>query len=291
MTPVREQIDAIFRPHPPKKQKVLAGMAQRAKQLEERFHAKARHRAEVREALSPSLQKLQQLAGLDAKTAKKLELLRKARRRQLPPVEVPKRSDRIFSSSLGATIVPPYDWDWTHKDEQGDPPEGQQIYSADANSGTMRLDANVWDSSWVQVDGAVGVWLIAPLGTATTMIITAAPAFSWSSGGATYWGSEAESLAQFGIVVQRFDRQSGAFIDTIVENQFVTLWDTTVHIIGNFYNNGSTTGYPLQAQFTGEKDYFYTVWVEGIAYASGGSSGAWAFLDSISVPWISWLNT
>jgi hypothetical protein len=290
MTPVRQQIDAIFRSHPPKKQKILAGMAQRAKQLDERFYAKARHRAEVREALSPSLHNLRQLVDVDAKAAKKLEALRKARPRKLPPVNVLKRTDRIFSGSLGATIVPPYDWAWTHKDEQGDPPEAQQRYSADANSGTMQLEANVWDASSVQVDAAVGVWLIAPLGTASTMTISAAPAFSWSYNAFTEWSSEAESLAQIGIVVQRFDRQSGTFIDTIVDNQFNWLWDATASILGTVYNEGSTTGYPLQVQFTGEKEYFYTVWVEGIAYASGGSM-AWAFLDSISVPWITWLNT
>ena len=121
-TEIRKRIDAIFRPDPPKKEKLLAGMAHWAKELDDQFLAKARHRARVREALALSLdtlpQKYEADAAFEKARAKARAALRKCQLPKLPPVKVPKHVDRIFSGSVGASYGPPYDVQWTWSQQQ-----------------------------------------------------------------------------------------------------------------------------------------------------------------------------
>jgi hypothetical protein len=111
------------------------------------------------------------------------------------------QTDRIFSGSIGATVVPPYDLDWTWSQQQGEPDNLQT--SADRNSGTMGI-TNVTSGETASASTAVGIWLIAPLGT-STMTISAAPALSY------YWFisaifSYSESDGWINVVVESFDR-------------------------------------------------------------------------------------
>lgn len=181
-----------------------------AKELDDQFVAKARYRAQIRKALTLSLdslpRKYQVDAGFDEARAKARAALRNCHLPKVPLVKVPKHVDRIFSGSIGASYGPPYDVQWTWSQQQGDPPSPQA--SADANSGTMQLIVQTLDDrSAIAARAAVGNWLSAPLGT-STMNIYAAPAISWS------WlvqviGNWGESAGWLGFVVQSFDRHSG----------------------------------------------------------------------------------
>jgi hypothetical protein len=283
---VRQRIDAIFRPNPPKRQKLLAGMRQRAKEMDERFFAKARRQAQVRALLAPSLNKLRQQLEMDAKTLKKLMTLRPVRPRKRPPLKIPKQTDRIFSGSVGATLVPPYDVDWTWSQQQGENPGNPQT-SADANSGTMAI-TNITTGQTASASTAVGIWLIPPLGGGSTMTISAAPAFSWA------WYVDAifnysESDGWINVVVESFDRHSGVFIANAVDQPF-DLWDVWHSFLGWGSDDYTTTGYPVQVTFNTTEGVYYTVWIQFSTYAQSGDM-ALADFSSITVPSITWANT
>jgi hypothetical protein len=273
---VRQRIDAIFRPNPPKREKLLAGMRRRAKEMDERFFAKARRQAQVRALLAPSLNKLRQQLDVDAKTAKKLKALRPVGPRKRPPLKIPKHTDRIFSGSIGATIVPPYDVDWTWSQQQGGNDSPQT--SADANSGTMGI-GNITVGATASASTALGIWLIAPLGT-STMTISAAPAFSWEWYVSDGW---------INVVVESFDQHSGVFIADVV-NQTFGLWDAWQSFLSWGGDDYTTTGYPLQVTFTATKGVYYVVWIQFSTYAQSGDMAV-ADFSSITVPSITWANT
>lgn len=296
-TEIRKRIDTIFRPDPPKKEKLLAGMAHWAKQLDDQFLAKARHRARVREALAISLgtlaPKYEADARLEKARAKARAALRKCQLPKLPLVKVPKPVDRIFSGSVGASYGPPYDVQWTWSQQQGDPPSPQ--VSADANSGTMQLAVQTLDdTSAVAARAAVGNWLSAPLGT-STMNIYAAPAINWN------WlvqvlGNWGESAGWLGFVVQSFDRHSGNFVDTVIKQQ-LPIWDTQLSAPSfpwpGWYqyasDQGSTSGFSLQAQFMAVEGLFYTVWIWFGVYAAEGDNCIATF-SPVTVPFFTWQN-
>jgi hypothetical protein len=282
---VRRRIDAIFRPDPmPDKKALLAGMTRRAKELDQQFLANARGRARVREALAPSLLPLRDQLTMNAKTVKELRELRKARTPKPSRLRVPRHVDRIFSGSVGASYGPPYDAQWAWSQTQGDPPSPVAV--ADANSGTMRLLANTLDdSSAVAARAAVGNWLTAPLGT-STMKVSAAPAFSWGWD-VFVWLNWGEAAGWLGFVVESFDRQ-GNYIETLIE-QMNPLFDQQLSTSGNQYNNGTTTGYPISAQFTAIEGLFYTIWVWFGVYAAEGDE-CFAQFDPIAVPYFAWEN-
>jgi hypothetical protein len=281
---MRQRINAMFRPGPvPSKQKLLAGMTKRAKALDERFLADARARTRSRRALAPSLRALREQLRMDAKTAKELAALRKTLPQKLPAAKAPRHSDRLSMDLTGATYGPPYDVHWTWSQTQGDPPSPTAI--ADANSGTMHLLAQTLDdSSAVAARAAVGNWLTAPLGT-STMKVSAAPAFNWGWAVAVWlnWG---EAAGWLGFVVESFDRQ-GNYIETLIE-QMNPLFDQQLSTFGDQYNNGTTTGYPISAQFTATEGLFYTIWVWFGVYAAEGD-GCFGLFD-VSVPYFSWEN-
>jgi hypothetical protein len=282
---IRQQIDAIFRPDRPKRQKFLAGMRRRAKEMDARFFAKARRQAQVRALLAPSLNKLRQQLDMDAKTLKKLKALGPVEPRKRPPPKIPKQTDRIFSGSIGATLVPPYDLDWTWSQQQGGPDTLQT--SADANSGTMAI-TNITTGATASASTAVGIWLIPPLGGGSTMTISAAPTFSWAwYVGATFNYSESDGWIN--VVVGSFDRHSGVFIGNVVDPTF-DLWGVWQSFLGWGSDDYTTTGYPLQVMFTATEGVYYAVWIQFSTYAQSGDM-AEADFSSITVPSMTWANT
>lgn len=295
-TEIRKRIDAIFRFDPPKEDKALAGMAHWAKQLDEQFLAQARHRAQVRKALAFTRDALppnyKAGAGFEKEREKARAALKKCKTPKLAPVKVPKHVDRIFSGSVGASYGPPYDVQWTWQQQQGDPPSPQ--VSADANSGTMQLNAvTLDDTSAVAARAAVGNWLVAPLGT-STMNIYAAPAINWSWLVDVFsnWG---ESAGWLGFVVQSSDR-AGNFVGTVIEQQ-LPIWDVQLSApswpwpgwIQSQSNQGSNSGYSLQAQFTAIEGLFYTIWIWFGVYAAEGDNVVASF-SPVTVPYFTWVN-
>jgi hypothetical protein len=293
---IRKRIDAIFRPDPPKKDKALAGMAHWAKRLDEQFLARARHRARVHKALASTRGAVPQIfesgAGFEKARAKARAALRKCKPPKLSPVKVPKHVDRIFSGSVGATYGPPYDVQWTWSEQQGDPPS--PFMSADANSGTMALNAvTLDDRSAVAARAAVGNWLSAGVGT-STMNIFAAPAidWSWQVQVVENWG---ESAGWLGFVVQSFDR-AGNFVDTVIEQQ-LPIWDVQLNApswpwpgwLQAQWNQGATSGYSLQGQFMAVEGLWYTIWIWFGVYAAEGDNCIATFAP-VTVPFFTWEN-
>jgi hypothetical protein len=291
---IRKRIDAIFRPHPVKKEKLLAGMTQWEKELDEQFRANARRRALVRK-LARDLRPKEIDAAIEKERRKACEKARAALRKLPPPkplaVKVPKHEDRIIIGSLGATYGPPYDVQWTWSETQGDPPSPQ--VSADANTGTLSLTAQTLDDgSAVAARAAVGNWLTGGNGP-TTVNISAAPAISWDwlVDVVANWG---ESAGWLGFLVQSFDRHTGNFIDTVLSQQ-ISLWDTQISAnswpvpgwIQSQSNQGSSSGYPMQGQFTSLGGLFYTIWIWFGVYAAEGDDVVAQF-PQITVPFFSW---
>jgi hypothetical protein len=290
---IRKRIDAIFRPDPPGKDKLLGGMAHWARELDDQFLSRARHRARVREALAPSTPRRHEADEFERARDKARAALRECQLPKFPVVKVPKHVDRLFNGSVGASYGPPYDVEWTWSQQQGDPP-GPQV-SADANSGTMQLSVETLDdTSAIAARAAVGNWLSAPLGT-STMNVFAAPAINWSwlVGLVQNWG---ESAGWLGFYVQSFDRHSGNFVETVI-NQQIPIWDTQ-HSAPSFpwpgwvqyySDQGSTSGFSLQAQFMAVEGLFYTVWIWFGVYAAEGDQCIATF-SPVTVPFFTWQN-
>jgi hypothetical protein len=169
------------------------------------------------------------------------------------------------------------------------------VVSADANTGTIQLQVTTLDdSSAVAARGAVGNWLSAPLGT-STMNIFAAPAFNWSwlVTVVSNWG---ESAGWLGFVVQSFDRRSANFVETLIRQQ-LPIWDKQLSApswpwpgwLQAASDQGSTTGYSLQAQFMAVEGLFYTIWIWFGVYAAEGDDCIAAF-SPVTIPFFTWQN-
>jgi hypothetical protein len=290
MASARDRIQKVFRHTPPNMDKLLVGMTRWGRELDRRFQDGVRRRAEFREAMAPVAQKLEQKLQLVEEIAAARSKFQPPKRPAIPPISYPKHTDRIFGGSVGATYGPPYDVQWTWSQQEG-PSVYASVTSADANSGTMQLEAvSGGNNSAIAARAAVGNWLIAPLGT-STMRISAAPAFSWwEEAGVEWWfTSAADSAGWCGFVVESYDQHNGDYVATVLEQQ-TPIWQDGIGNFGIDQGQGSTSGFPLQAEFTAYEGLFYTVWIWFGVYAWTTNDYAVAEFPQIAVPYFAWEN-
>jgi hypothetical protein len=262
--------------------------------LEKRLAADFAERTRLRKQFAKPIKGIRapMLAAKDsaasAAAAQMRQLHKVALARKLNRMERVKVTPGLFPGYFGATLAPPYNYEWTWTAADGNP--YVDSVTADRNSGALSIDlgTNLDDSSNVAGDAAVGIYLYPP--TFGTLQIWSAPSFNY------FWGTvcdldSAHADAWIGLFVGSYDlagRWTGAVVD-----QQITLWSDDSFVYGSRSNPGSNSGYGLFASIPVDRQHQYIIWVwcGGDVSADGfhilWGSGASDMLD-VSVPSISW---
>jgi hypothetical protein len=198
-------------------------------------------------------------------------------------------STGIFTGLTGATVAPPYDYQWTWGAVAGTANANSE--TADRRTGDISLDLNTNpdDSSSAAGRAAVGIYFYPPAGG--ILQIWSAPAFDY------LWATicdldSAHADAWIGLYVASYDL-AGAFTGAVLD-QRVTLWSDDSWLYGSRLNQGSNSGYglyPPPIQVDRQHQYIIWVWCGGEVSADG-----WHFLygsaaiDTLNavVPSITW---
>ena len=194
---------------------------------------------------------------------------------------------RVFAGSIGATVVPAYNYDWTWNATSGGP---SLSVSASRNSGQMGF--NIWNNgrdASGSARAAVGIFF-RPITENGILRLWSNPAFSYS-----WWTicafASAHSDAFIGLYVGRYNLSGG--FDGAPINQQIGLWSDDSWWSGAGSHSGSNSGYPLFAQLNVDRSHWYAIWVwcggraTGDGWGTFSGSGAGSNL-SVRVPSITW---
>ncbi len=219
------------------------------------------------------------LRGLDNRLAKE--------NRRLAPPKVAPEAQRVFTGSIGATVVPAYNYQWTWNATSGGP-----ALSVSANRNTGQMGFNIWNNSRNasgSARAAVGIYFRPPTETGI-LKLWSNPAFTYS-----WWTicafASAHSDAFIGLYVGRYNLSGG--FDGAPVNQQISLWNDDSWWSGAGSHSGSNSGYPLFAQFNVDRSHYYAMWVwcggraTGAGWSTFSGSGAGSNL-SVTVPSFTW---
>jgi hypothetical protein len=216
-------------------------------------------------------------------------LARQARRRKLARPVVPVHKPRIVAD-LGATVVPPYDFQEVLFSSTGSP---LNFSSANRSAGQIAssIDTDFNAPSSATDTAGVGIVFHPPTDCPGTLSISATLSFTfdWAI---TCGFASAHSDGWVGLAVDRFDLAN--FPAGTIVDQKIFLWAANFAWLDNGNFPGSNTAFPLMASCTVDSQHFYHIWVRcggsvsGAGFASllgrsSAGSGIWA-----SVPSITW---
>src|SRR5262249_9727625 len=178
--------------------------------------------------------------------------------------QVSKGWTRIFPGSIGATVAPPFNYQWTWNATSGGP-----SLSVSANRNTGQMGFSIWNASRDAsgtARAAVGI-LFRPITENGILRLSAKPAFNY-----LWWTicalASAHSDAFIGLYVGRYN-WSGGF-DAAPVSQMISLWNDDSWWAGAGSHSGSNSGFPLIAQFNVDRSHFYALWV----WCGGRATGA-----------------
>jgi hypothetical protein len=283
-------VEDLYGRKPASEASVRKGMVPLERELAEEFKAQraeeeelARHMDVVRDGLLPERGKdrlKQAVEGL-----KKLDA--KANKAKLSPPDVEPHHQRIFLGSVGATVVPAYNYGWTWNAQSGGPALN---VSANRNNGQISAYvASAGKNANGSARAAVGIYF-RPMTRNGILRLWSNPAFNY-----LWWTycvmRSAHSSAYIGLYVARYTLSGG--LDGVPVDQKISLWSDNSWWSGAGSHRGANSGYPLSAQFNVSSSFYYALWVWCGVRASGGGwglfsgSGAGSRLN-VTVPSISW---
>lgn len=269
---------------------VARGMADLESDLTRHFkqrRAAEAERAKVARPQQLAMEDLLKQRDPEGRMIKELRALdRSYAKAKLPAAEPVAERERIFSGSIGATRVPPYNYQWTWNATSGGP---AVTVGAAANAGTMNY--NLWTNSRrssASAAAAVGIYF-RPAFDNGILKIWANPALTYN-----WWTScafaSAHSDGWVGLNVGRYTLAGGG-AGTPVRQQLYR-WNDDSWWSGAS-DSGSTSGFPLFAQINVERSYWYAIWVwcggsiSGAGWGTFSGSGAGAVMNA-RVPAITW---
>jgi len=271
---------------------ILSGMKDYEKEMIQVFESRQRQQEEadiynklLREALlSGSGDK-----GKYAEAARAMkELYASHHKNTLKPLPIRKEKQRIFTGSIGATVVPPYNYQW-----QWDASSGTlfklDLYAQSAD-GAMFYDAicDYENSSSCSVGAGVGIYF-RPMTSNGILQVFSNPSVGFVWGDYCYCDS-ANTNGFIGIYIGSYNLDGG-FAGTLVDQQ-ISLWNDSSWWRGA-NNTGSNLGFPLFSQCSVDSDHFYAIWVRCGGY---NSAAGWSFFGGsgsnssmfVGVPSITW---
>jgi len=266
---------ALYGMEPPSEKQARRGLAHLQSRFERIAAARASNTADA-VAQAGALRRM--LDVKDTGTDGLVKALRSkqehAAARETAPPEIKPAQSRLFACSLGATLTPPYNWSWTWHAGNGAP----AVNAASADSKTGRWNVSDWasfdDSSNASARAAVGVFFRPPTETGLLRV--------WSNPAVNFdWGDwcvldGAGSDGWLGLYIAEYDADGGGFSGAPVDQQ-INLWSDSSWWSGVGEQNGSNSGYPLQATLEVDNAHFYAIWVWGgtDVYAAGWGNPFW----------------
>jgi len=270
---------------------VLAGMKDLENELDQSFKRDQQNRELAARQTKILQRSLLSAIGGDAgntEVMKQLKELSSKRGKMKPkPAEMARDEQRIFTGSIGATQVPPFDYKWTWHASTG---TVDTLNKAANVNGNMSFDIQVYSAEGTcSARTAVGIFF-RPMTKKGILKIWANPAINYQWSDLCNWDS-AHSDGFLGLYVGRYDL-SGGFVSAPV-NQKISLWDDSSWWYGQ-YDMGSNSGFPLFSQLNVDSNHWYALWVwcgghieaaglEGAVF--GSNAGATL---SVAVPSITW---
>jgi hypothetical protein len=268
-------------------------MAALEKQLDADFAARTR----LRKQLTASPEKISapfldaSEKGAAASAARELRRLHHvARGLKVQRPRIVKVNGGIFTGLSGATVAPPFDYQWSWSAVSGDDP-GDNSVSADRASGDLSLilDTGIDDSSSSAARAAVGIYFYPPLSNGTLQVWSA-PWFSYLWGTFCSFAS-AHADGWIGMYVGSYDL-SGKFTGAVIDSR-VSLWSHD-QWFGSTTNSDFSSGYglyPPPVHVDRQHQYIIWAWCGGEISADGwhalwGSGATDQFY--VAVPSITW---
>jgi hypothetical protein len=260
-------------------------------EFRQRVHRKAQLAEQMRKYRTPLLEVIDQHRAAGEAVTGVRRLQEATRDRKLHQPYRAKAREGVSIGSIAATVVPPYDYQWTWSAVAGNPDENDE--TADRDNGDMAL--HIWtdfsdNSSSVSARTALGTYFYPPASNGTLQV--------WSSPSYTDdWGTYcvldgAAADAWMGLYIESYDL-AGAATGTVVDQQPL-LWSDSSWWSGTGSEEGSNSGYGLYAppiQVDQDHQYIIWVWMGGDISAQGWGtfSGSGAGDDlSAHVPSITW---
>jgi len=216
-------------------------------------------------------------------------LARQARGRKLARPVVPVHKPRIVAD-LGATVVPPYDFQEVLFSSTGSPVSSS---SADPSTGQIAsaIATDFNSPSTATVTAGVGIFFHPPTDCPGTLSISATLSFTYSWSTICAFAS-AHSDAWVGLAVERFDM--AGFPAGVLVDQKISQWWADASWGDARIFSGSNNAFPLMATCTVDNQHVYHIWVRCGGSISGagwvnrwGGSGANSEIMG-SVPSIIW---
>jgi hypothetical protein len=261
---------------------------------EAEFRERLRVRKEIEEQVRKSRAPLVEILRADKRAVESVNILRqlraRARVRTPPQVHPSNVKERVFTGSIGATMVPPYNYQWTWSASDGSGTEidvianelDGGIYANNMTSGNDNDSSIGWAA-------AVGINFY-PMTANGTLQVWATPKLNYQWGDYSDLDTSAQN-AWIGIYIGSYDL-SGAFTGAIV-NQQTSLWSDSSWWSATT-GSGSNTGFGLSsAPVQVDQDHTYAIWVwaggelSGRGFGSASGSGASQFLY-VATPSITW---
>jgi hypothetical protein len=286
-------VKGVLGHNPPPQKLVLRGMTDLEKALTQEFRERDQRRARLADVNAPLRDKL--LAALGKDDPAWAAYVRKRRgSRELKPsarVTLPKirrQKDRVFLGSLGATRVPPFDYQWTWSAKTGSPELVFPYARADIGGLITQVVTGKRKAS-ASARAAVGIFFQSPSECVSKFNFwaNARLRFEWQ----TYsFLASSHSDGFIGLFAGSYD-WAGNFNGTLVD-QRISLWNDDAWWNGAT-DLDSSDGVSLAANFQVDPDHWYALWLWCGTHDSGDGDGtvswgqAWSTL-SIWAPSISW---
>ena len=265
---------------------VLAGM----KDLENELNQTFKRAQEERKLINAQANILRDTLPKDEKRA---DVVKKLKEMIIKPGDIsPKGRElfpdkqRIFTGSIGATVTPPFNYDWKWHASTG------TLFTlntaANKTTGNMSFDVRSADKCTCSARTAVGIYF-RPMTSNGILRVSANPAinFRWADLCVT---DSAHTDGFIGLYVGRYNL-SGGFEGAAVSQQ-TSLWNDSSWWSGTS-DSGSNSAFPLFAQFNVDSDHWYAMWVwcgthiEAAGFSATWGSGAYGIMD-VAVPSITW---
>ena len=261
------------------------------RELEQQFRERLAAQRELRRALSSAQAAFIDAVGKDRRFAQSVRSLKaldartRARRLGRPPLT--KETPRSSLGSILVTRVPPLDYQWTWGTQSGG---GTATRSANAGTGQMSVySTNAGNDASASTRAALGIFF-RPTVSNGILRLSSNPSFNYR-----WWTycslASAHSDGYLGLYVGRYTVAGG--FDGAPVNQTIWRWYDDSWWSGAGSHSGSSSGYPLFAQFNVDNAHWYALWVWCGTSASGAGwgifsgSGAGASLN-VAVPSMTW---
>jgi hypothetical protein len=284
--------ESIYGVEVPARAALAAGQRKVERDLLREFRETTSRRAELTAASNRAHASLLDSLKRDKRTADGVSRLRQLHDRlSKQKLRIPagsKPSQRVYTGSIGATVVPPYNYPWTWYSTSGGATHSE---AANVNSGQMSF------SLYTGMDGgssatdfaSVGIFFHPLPDCPTELQVWSTPSFNFD-----WWTicafASAHSDGWIGLRVDSYNL-AGALVGTPVYQKSSLWWDDSWW--SGASNAGSNSGYPLYARLTVDQQHWYAIRVWGGASVSAAGwstfsgSGAGASL-SATVPSITW---